>query len=427
LRRKSQLAIEYAHRFRQQSPDTWIFWVHASNSARLEEAYNDIAKRVGLTLKPSAAADVLPLVRSWLSDGANGKWLLIIDNVDDEIAVELKDGQKLSLSSLLPQSDNGAILVTSRSADVARRLVGREQDIVEIGAMINNEATQLLQKKLRDAQQDGLSQLVKALDCIPLAIIQAAAYMNLLGPRMPVMKYIVELRAVERRVQLLQNAAPDMRRDEQALNSVLATWQISFEHIRSKRPSAACLLSFMSFFNRQGIPEFMIRHYLDDDSDGQDDSLYQGLEAEAIDFEDDMAMLHAFSLVGTTQRADEFETHGLVQLATRTWLKSTDTERRWYQTFIRTMAQEFPDGEYSNWPKCQILFPHILTGIDQKGKEHPTTRACCQHYSDMIALQRQGQSSRSPSRLSLAHTSKKSKLTRGLAKIGILSPRIVRK
>jgi hypothetical protein len=86
---------------------------------------------------------------------------------------------------------------------------------------------------------------------------------------MPIMKYIVELSAVERRVQLLQNAA--MRRDEQALNSVLAMWHISFEHIRSKRPSAACLLSFMSFFNRQGIPEFMIRNYLDDDIDGQDD------------------------------------------------------------------------------------------------------------------------------------------------------------
>jgi hypothetical protein len=207
-----------------------------------------------------------------VSDEANGKWLLIIDNVDDEMAVELKDSQKLSLSSLLPQSDNGAILVTSRSADVARRLVVRERDMVEIGAMTNNEATQLLQKKLRDAQQDGLAQLVKALDCIPLAIIQAAAHMKRLRPRMPIMKYIVELRAVERRVQLLQNAA--MRRDEQALNSVLAMWQISFEHIRSKRPSAACLLSFMSFFDRQGIPEFMIRNYLDDDIDSQDDSLY---------------------------------------------------------------------------------------------------------------------------------------------------------
>ena len=91
-------------------------------------------------------------MRSWLSDEAHGKWLLIIDNVDNEIAVELKDGQKLSLSSLLPQSGNGAILVTSRGADVARRLVGREQDTVEIGAIINNDATQLLQAKRCSAE-----------------------------------------------------------------------------------------------------------------------------------------------------------------------------------------------------------------------------------------------------------------------------------
>ena len=74
------------------------------------------------------------------------------------------------------------------------------------------------------------------------------------------------------------------------------------------------------------------------------------------------------------------------------------------------------------------LYERVCAGCKTVlGEEHPTTRACCQHYSDMIALQRQGQSTRSPSRLSLAHTSKKSKLTRGLAKIGILSPRIVRK
>jgi hypothetical protein len=45
-------------------------------------------------------------------------------------------------------------------------------------------------------------------------------------------------------------------------------------------------------------------------------------------------MLHAFSLVGTMQRGDEFEMHGLAQLASRVWLKSTDTERRWHQTFM---------------------------------------------------------------------------------------------
>jgi tetratricopeptide (TPR) repeat protein len=351
-----------------------VFWVHASNSARVEEAFNEIAESVGLTCQPVAAADILPLVQRWLSNEANGRWLVIVDNVDDEITVEVKDGQKLSLSSLLPQANHGAVLVTSRNADVARHLVGREQDILEVGVMAEHEATQLLQKKLKGAHQDGLAQLVEALDCIPLAVTQAAAYINRLGPRMSVTRYLKELAAAERQVQLLHNAAPDMRRDEKALNSVLATWQISFEYIRSKRPSAAHLLSFMSFFNRQGIPEFVVRHYLDDDGESQDIAPAQSLEGADTDFEEDVVILRGFSLVGIAQDNASFEMHGLVQLATRTWLKSTKSHGRWYELFIKAMAQEFPDGEYTNWPTCQALFPHVLTSIDREDTEHQETK-----------------------------------------------------
>ena len=40
---KSQLAIEHAYRTRDKSPDTWVFWVYASNTARFEESFRDIA------------------------------------------------------------------------------------------------------------------------------------------------------------------------------------------------------------------------------------------------------------------------------------------------------------------------------------------------------------------------------------------------
>jgi tetratricopeptide (TPR) repeat protein len=291
---------------------------------------------------------------------------MIVDNADDEISVESqKDGQSISLASLLPQSDHGAIVVTSRNADVARSLVGRQQDIIMVGAMCEGEAVQLLQNKLGDGSRDGATQLVEALDYIPLAIVQAAAYMNRLGSRMPVAKYLGELKGVGKKVQLLQKAASDTRRDESALNSVLATWQISFEYIYQKRPSAVNLLSFMSFFNQQGIPEFMIRHYTDRDSEGHDDSSDIPLEEE--DFEEDLAVLLAFSLVGTAKREDEFEMHGLVQLATRIWLKSTNTDRKWLWIVIQAMAQELPNGEYANWPRCQALFPHVLPIVEQEG------------------------------------------------------------
>jgi hypothetical protein len=238
-----------------------VFWVHASNAARLEEAYSDIAAKVGLP-KPGGVAENLQAVRRWLSDAANGQWLMIVDNADDEVTIELgKDGQSISLASLLPQSDHGAVLITSRNANVAYCLVGRQRDIITVNAMSEEEAAQLLVNKLGDIAGDAASQLVQALECIPLAIIQAASYIDRLRPRMSASKYLHELRILGTKVDLLHKAAPDMRRDEQASNSVFKTWQISFDYIREKRSSATDLLSFMSFFNRQGIPEFMIRYY----------------------------------------------------------------------------------------------------------------------------------------------------------------------
>src|SRR6266487_3727453 len=47
--RKSQLAIEYSYKVREESPTTWVFWVHASNATRFEEGYRKIAERVGIS------------------------------------------------------------------------------------------------------------------------------------------------------------------------------------------------------------------------------------------------------------------------------------------------------------------------------------------------------------------------------------------
>lgn len=91
-----------------------------------------------------------------------------------------------------------------------------------------------------------------------------------------------------------------MWRDEQASNSIFTTWQIFLDH--RKCPSAACLLSLVSFFNRQNIPEMVICHYADIDLKEQDDLSSRRLEEEDVDFEEDLTVLRAFSLVGITQR-----------------------------------------------------------------------------------------------------------------------------
>jgi tetratricopeptide (TPR) repeat protein len=58
------------------------------------------------------------------------------------------------------------------------------------------------------------------------------------------------------------------------------------------------------------------------------------------------------------------------------------------------------------------------------GEDHPTTRACRQHHSEALALQLQSQivsSSATPGKGVSMHSSKISRLSRGLGKLGIRS------
>jgi hypothetical protein len=60
-----------------------VFWVHASTQARFEEAYRAIANRLELPGRSDPKANVLRLVGDWLRDKANGRWVMVIDNVDN--------------------------------------------------------------------------------------------------------------------------------------------------------------------------------------------------------------------------------------------------------------------------------------------------------------------------------------------------------
>ena len=81
--RKSQLAIEYAHQIRDDWPDRWVFWVHASSTARIEEGYRKVAQVANLTGWEDPKVDIFRLVRAWLCDESNGRWVVIVDNADE--------------------------------------------------------------------------------------------------------------------------------------------------------------------------------------------------------------------------------------------------------------------------------------------------------------------------------------------------------
>ena len=105
-----------------------------------------------------------------------------------------------------------------------------------------------------------MRKLSNALDHMPLALAQAGAYIKQRGSRYSVERYLAKLEKSEKsQASLLTSASKELRRDEEAQDSIILTWQISFDHIRATRPSATDLLSLMSMYNYQGIPEYLLR------------------------------------------------------------------------------------------------------------------------------------------------------------------------
>ncbi|KAH7111112.1 hypothetical protein B0J11DRAFT_598995 [Dendryphion nanum] len=146
------------------------------------------------------------------------------------------------------------------------------------------------------------------------------------------------------RARLLQKNVGDSRRDGQASDSIITTWQILFEHIRRQIPIVARLLSLMSLFDRQGIPEDLLC--------GQ----YEREDGSKVNFDKDIYTSTSYSLVKIGTDGSQFEMHRLV---TKRWLELNQEPETRKESYVALMDGSYPIGRHENWPICQALFPHV--------------------------------------------------------------------
>ncbi|KAJ0417074.1 P-loop containing nucleoside triphosphate hydrolase protein [Aspergillus carlsbadensis] len=399
---KSQLAIEYSYQVRFESAATWVFWVHASNEARFEQSFRDIADQLKIPRRQDPKANIFKLVESWLRDEKKGKWICILDNADDDkflcsvpaaekgaLTKDLSNAPTKPLLEYVPRSPNGFTIITSRSREVALKMV-KHTDLIQVNPMKRSKALELLQKTLDHAGESQESQqLVEELEYMPLAIVQAASYIRERGNRYSVAQYLRDFQKSDREaINLLKKEVDHLDRDWEAKNSIFTTWQISFNYLRRERPSATELLSLMSFFDRQGIPEDLLRRQpstsctagpeiSDDSTDGETSECGSN---GGLDFEDDITTLRNYSFILVGESGTYFTMHRLMQLTTRAWLKSYGEIELWGEIFIGNLSNEFPTGEYENWERCRSLFPHVRAAMSQQ----PKSRECLLRWATLL-------------------------------------------
>lgn len=294
----------------------------------------------------------------WLTSESSGPWLLVVDNIDDERLVKpYPANDKMSrndfcLLEWLPQRDGTAILTTSRNRYAAFCVVSHADCILKVGNMQSKEAIELLDKKLTAGEGSAdKSLLAKELEYNPLAMTQATAYIA--GhERMTIEKYLNDLLGNQHsRLTLLMSDESHIGRRTEISKSMLKTWQISFDQISETCPPAARLLSQMSMYDRQHIPQSL---------------LAAGPDEKPFDLEEALEILLRYSFIEQEVDEQHFNMQLLVQKATKEWLRQHNKLEPEREAVVHKLARQYPSGEYEHWQSCQALEPHVQAVLEYK-------------------------------------------------------------
>ncbi|KAJ7255559.1 P-loop containing nucleoside triphosphate hydrolase protein [Mycena rebaudengoi] len=206
-----------------------VFFLDASTIDTIKDGLKNIALTRSIGSNDEDAS-------RWLASSQE-EWLLIFDNADDP---------GIKLFKYFPQSSSGNILITSRNPQL---YVHAPNCYHHISDMEEEDAVHLLLasaiQPLTIETQLLATDIVKALYCFPLAIVQAGAY---IAKTQKLRKYLTLYQ--QNHAELLSRL-PDQPLDKYAW-SVYTTWDISFNCLGHL---AAKFLQICSFLHYEGISE----------------------------------------------------------------------------------------------------------------------------------------------------------------------------
>ncbi|HII06093.1 MAG TPA: TIR domain-containing protein, partial [Methanotrichaceae archaeon] len=330
---KTQLALEYVYSYMDNYEVVW--WVRSEEPSTLAADYVGLAG--ALHLPESVLADqniVVDAVRRKL--GQLEDWLLIFDNAAKSECID----------AYLPQGGRGHVIITSRNQDWD--IVARE---MPIRVFEEDEAVEFILKRTGEDDQDSAKELAKELDCLPLALEQACAYIK--TRRKSIAGYLELFR--QRKIELLK--FPISRKDYDY--TVATTWEISFQQVQDESEASADLLHLCAFLAPDNIPKSLLIK----GAEHLPEPLASAV-ADELRFDDAVAALNRYSLL--TVADDALSVHRLVQAVTRDRL-SEEEQKRWAAVAVRLVNDFFPyeSDDVRTWDECSVLLPHAVAAAEQ--------------------------------------------------------------
>ncbi len=326
---KTQTVIEFAHRFGSHYDVIW--WIRAEQAVGITDHLTWLARELGIGHFAEHSRMIAAL---WQELRRRDRWLLIYDNARSPLA----------LAPYWPQAGTGDVLVTSR-----HRAWGSYGTTVQVQPFAPRDAVTFLRKRGDAADEQAAGAVAEALGCLPLALEQAAAYVEETQTSLDSYR---ELLAADH-PGLLAAGHPHWYGE-----TVATTWAVSIATACQEQPQAQAALAVLAYLAPDDIP----RHLLHEHSGVLDGSL-RDVAADPVTYDLLLASLIGFSLI--TADSQRISVHRLVQLTIRNQL--TPAERTAFRACaVRLLVAAFPDNSQDRaaWPACGRLLPHVSGLMD---------------------------------------------------------------
>jgi tetratricopeptide (TPR) repeat protein len=221
---KTQIALEYAHRFAGQYDLVW--WVDAEQADQIPVRYGELADRIGIAVAEAGAEHNARMLLQHLRK--RSRWLIILDNAEDPDQVE----------RWLPEGP-GHVLITSRNPNWRRLARPTALDV-----FTRADSLAYLRTRVPGIAEEQAETLAKELGDLPLALAQAAGV-------------IENGMTVDRYRRLLSDSTGRILREGEVPDypaPLAAAVGIATEGLGDAHPDATALLRLAAFLGPEPIP-----------------------------------------------------------------------------------------------------------------------------------------------------------------------------
>jgi hypothetical protein len=332
---KTSVALEYAHR---RLGGVGVAWqLPAEDPAVLAAGFGELAAQLGA----AEGGDPVAAVHGVLA-ASRVAWLLVFDNAPD----------RASVVRFVPPAGPGRVLVTSRNQ------IWPPGQALEVPVLDSQVAAEFLVGRTGDADRRAALELAGVLGGLPLALEQAAAYVQASGGSLA--GYASLFR--KRRADLLGRGEPTGYP-----GTVATTWRLAFEDMRQAAPDAVGLLRLLAFCAPEAVPLRLLLQpgpglaaLLGDEVA----TVLAPLLEDELSAGDAIAALRRYSLV-TPAAGGSVSVHRLVRAVTADQMPA-ELAKQWRLAAAALIEAAIPSDPAlpKTWPVCAALLPHAQAALD---------------------------------------------------------------